>query len=64
MDIANDRAIESASFASDLHFEFRDSPLESEKLLLESGLFTLEGGDLLLDSAILCLLEVEVALPA
>jgi hypothetical protein len=50
--------IESASFASNLHFEFSDSPLESEELLLQSGLFSFEGGDLLLDPAILGLLEV------
>jgi hypothetical protein len=31
--------------------------------LLEGGLFSLEGGDLLLDAAVLGLLEVEMSLP-
>lgn len=56
--------IESVSFAADLHFQLGDSPLQSEELLLQGGLFSLEGGDLLLDAAILGLLEVEMALPA
>lgn len=51
------------SLASDLHFEFSDSPLQAQELLLECGLLALEGGDLLLDAAVFSLLEVEVSLP-
>ena len=53
----------SLALAADLHFEFGDAPLEAEQLLLEGGLFALEGSDLLLDAAVLGLLEVEMSLP-
>jgi hypothetical protein len=58
------RRIESTSFTSNLHLKFCDSPLESKELLLQGGLFSFKRSDLLLDSAILCLLEVEMPLPA
>lgn len=60
----DDDRIESASLAADLHFQLSDSPLKSKELLLEGGLLPLEWGDLLLDAAILGLLEVEMTLPA
>lgn len=46
--------------ASDLHFEFGDSSLKSEKLLLKCSFLSFEGCDLLLDSAVLCLLEIKM----
>lgn len=53
----------SVSLATDLHLKFGDAPLEAEELLLKSSFLTLEGGDLLLDTTVFCLLEVEVSLP-
>jgi hypothetical protein len=53
----------SLAFASDLHFEFCDPPLEAEELLLERCFFPLERGDLLLDATVLCFLEIEMPLP-
>jgi len=55
--------VRSTSLATDLHLKFCDSALESEELLLECGFLALERGDLLLDSAILCFLEIEMPLP-
>jgi hypothetical protein len=54
---------QSVTFTSDLHFQFGDSALKSEQLLLKGSLFSFEGGDLLLDATVLCLLEIEVSLP-
>lgn len=51
------------AFASHLHFEFCDSPLESKELLLEGSLFALQGSDLLLYSAVFCFLEIKMPLP-
>lgn len=49
--------------AADLHFEFGNAALESEQLLLKCGLLALEGRDLLLDPAVLSLLEIEMSFP-
>lgn len=49
--------------AADLHLKFGDSSLKSEQLLLKGCFFTLERGNLLLDSAVFCLLEIKVTLP-
>lgn len=51
------------ALTSDLHFQLSYSPLEPQQLLLESSLLALERRNLLLDSAIFCLLEIEVPLP-
>lgn len=56
--------MESVAFASDLHLKFGDPPLQAEQLLLQGCLLALEGSDLLLDAAVLGLLEVEMPLPA
>jgi len=48
---------------ADLHLELSDSSLEPQQLLLQSCFLALEGGDLLLDSAVLCLLEVKMSFP-
>lgn len=50
-------------FGPDLHLQLRDSSLQAQELLLEGGLFSFEGGDLLLNPAVLCLLEIEVSFP-
>lgn len=55
---------QSVVLAAHLHLEFGDASLESQQLLLEGGLLPLQGGDLLLDPAVLGFLEVEVPLPA
>ena len=52
----------SLSLAADLHFEFSDSSLESEQLLLKGSFLSFERGDLLLNSTIFCLLEIKVPL--
>lgn len=49
--------------AADLHFEFGDASLQAEELLLKCCFLSLEGGDLLLDATVLCLLEVKVPFP-
>ena len=49
--------------AADLHFQLGDSPLEAEELLLEGCFFAFERGDLLLDPAVLGLLEVKMSFP-
>lgn len=54
----------SVAFAADLHLQFGDPTLQTEQLLLQGSLLALEGGDLLLDTAVLRLLEVEMPLPA
>jgi hypothetical protein len=46
-----------------LHLEFGDSPLQAEELLLECSFFSLQRGDLLLDAAVLSLLEIEMSFP-
>ena len=51
------------SFTADLHLQFGDPPLQAEQLLLQGCLFSLQRGDLLLYSAILRFLEVEMPLP-
>ena len=51
------------SLAADLHLQLGDSSLQAEELLLQGGLFSLERGDLLLDAAVLRLLEIEMSLP-
>ena len=53
----------SMSFTADLHLQFSDPPLQAKQLLLQCGLFSLQRGDLLLYSAILRFLEVEMPLP-
>jgi hypothetical protein len=50
-------------FTSDLHLKLGNSSLEAEELLLEGCLFSLERGNLLLDSAVLSFLEVKMTLP-
>ena len=55
--------IKSLTFGSDLHLQFRNSSLQSKELLLEGGFLSLQRCDLLLDSTVLCLLEVEVPFP-
>jgi hypothetical protein len=52
----------SLTFASYLHLQLSDSSLESQKLLLKSCFFPFQSGDLLLNSAVLSLLEIEVSL--
>ena len=59
----DNEAIVSVGLAADLHLKFGDSSLQSQELLLQCGLFSFEGGDLLLDSAVFCLLEVKVSFP-
>lgn len=49
--------------AAHLHLQLGDSPLQPQQLLLQCGFLSLEGRDLLLDSAILCLLEIEMPFP-
>jgi hypothetical protein len=49
-------------FVSDLHLQLSDPSLQTQQLLLQSSLFPLQGSDLLLDSAVLSLLEIEVSL--
>ena len=51
------------TLASYLHFEFSDAALQAQQLLLQGSLLSLKGSDLLLDAAVLGLLEVEVSLP-
>jgi len=46
-----------------LHLQLGDSSLQAEELLLKGCLFAFEGGDLLLDTAVFGLLEIEVSLP-
>ena len=55
--------LQSLSLISNLHLQFRDSSLQSEQLLLEGCFLSLEGCDLLLNSTVFSLLEVEVTLP-
>ena len=54
---------QSLALAAHLHLEFGDSALQAQELLLQGGLLPLEGGDLLLDAAVLSLLEIEVSFP-
>ena len=56
--------MQSVALAADLHLQLGDPSLQSEQLLLQGRLLALEGGDLLLDAAVLRLLEVEMPLPA
>lgn len=53
----------SMTFASDLHLQFSDSSLKAEQLLLQGCFLPLERGDLLLDAAVFCFLEVKMSLP-
>ena len=53
----------SLTFTSHLHFEFGDSTLEAEELLLQGSFLSLQGGDLLLDATIFGFLEVKVSFP-
>ena len=53
----------SVGLAADLHFELGDSSLQSQQLLLQGCFLSLEGGDLLLDSAVFGLLEIKVPFP-
>ena len=50
------------SFVSYLHLQFGDSSLKTQQLLLKSCFLTLQCCDLLLDSAVLSLLEIEMSL--
>lgn len=45
---------------ANLHLQLSNPPLKSKQLLLERGLLSFEWGDLLLDAAILRLLEIEM----
>jgi hypothetical protein len=51
------------AFASNLHLQFSDPPLQAEQLLLQGCLLPLERRDLLLNAAVLCFLEVKMSLP-
>ena len=50
------------TIVTNLHLKLSDSSLKSQKLLLQSRLLALEGSDLLLNSAVLSLLKIEVSL--
>jgi len=50
--------------AANLHLQLGDSSLKAKKLLLESSLFTFKRSYLLLNSTVLCLLEIKVSFPS
>ena len=54
---------QSLCLTADLHLQLRNSPLQSQQLLLKGSFFSLERSDLLLDATVLSLLEIEVPLP-
>jgi hypothetical protein len=50
--------------AANLHLQLGYSTLEAKKLLLKSSLLTFQRSYLLLDSTVLCLLEIKVSFPS
>lgn len=50
--------------AANLHLQLGDPSLKAKQLLLEGSLLTFQGSNLLLDSTVLCLLEIKVSFPS